>query len=95
LASKIDNLAAELTIREAAEVLGVCQKTVRRYLADGSLIARNAAPLASRRPAWRIPLAVALALRGCYQSQCKTRQAHASGCRAERYEPKLVKMVRR
>ncbi len=63
-----DDLPRELTIKEAAEMLGVSIETVRAYLAEGSLVFRNAAPLKSCRKMIRIPVAAVLAMRGDYQA---------------------------
>jgi hypothetical protein len=44
--------------------LGLREPTARRrYLAEGTLVARNAAPVTIKRPEWRIPLTVCLAMR--------------------------------
>ena len=56
----------EVTIREAAELLGVGQKTVTKYVRQGLLIARDAAPPSSARPLWKLPLDAVLELRGGY-----------------------------
>ena len=62
-------LPTELTLKQAADTLGVSTNTVRRYLADGSLPARDAAPLTSRHAMFKIPLDAVLAMRGGYVSQ--------------------------
>ena len=78
-------LTRELTVAEAAEVLGVSQKTVRRYLSQGALIARDISTPASKRATCRIPLDAALDLRGAYAKQGETRRARASVARPAPY----------
>jgi len=91
-ATAIDSFTPELTIREASNALGVSQKTVRRYLTEGSLIARNAAPLSSARAMWRIPLDAIQAMRSSYTVQGKLPRAAApSSPRVLPYTPKHIK----
>jgi len=56
----------EMTITQAAAVLSVSSRTVRKYLAEGSLPCRNAAPLASSKKLRRIPRNAVLEMRGKY-----------------------------
>ena len=61
-------LAQELTIKQAAEALGVHPLTIHRYIRAGRLPARNAALLSRQRARWRIALTDILAIRGGYQT---------------------------
>jgi len=91
----LDPPPLELTIAEAAEYLGVSPKTIRAYLADGSLIARDASPLGRTRRLLRIPLAAVIELRGAYASQAvEKKPAHVSKRRAPAWEPKILKVRR-
>jgi excisionase family DNA binding protein len=78
-------LPPELTPREAAEALGVHVDTVRKNMAEGSLVARNAAPAASRRPTWRIPLDAVLEFRGSYEKQGAVTVATISTARPRKF----------
>ncbi len=44
----------ELTVRQAAEILSVSPDTVRRYIAEGRLAARNISPRPEGRPQYRV-----------------------------------------
>jgi excisionase family DNA binding protein len=88
----IATLDPELTIQQAAELLSVHAETVRRYIAEGLLVARNAAPPSRRRKQWRIPQGAVLAIRNGYEKQGSTRPATTSAHRVERFEPTHFKM---
>ena len=60
---------AELTVKQAAGLLGVSATTVRRRIMAGSLTARNAAQPSSRRPAWRLPADTIAVMRSGYGVQ--------------------------
>jgi hypothetical protein len=59
----------ELTVDEAAQELGVHPKTVRKYIAEGALIARDAAPPSSQHHDWRIPFSAVTEMRAGYQQR--------------------------
>lgn len=88
----LSELKRELTIAEAAEALGVSRDTVDKYLRDGLLVARNAAPLSSRRRMIRIPWDAVLLLRNGYESQ-KTDSA-ARPAKADRVRPYVCKIAK-
>jgi|GEM_PF-4702141 len=62
LASKLE-LPEEVTLQEAADVLAVSVRTVRRYIDDELLIARNIAPLRSVKARYRLLLSAVMELR--------------------------------
>jgi hypothetical protein len=62
-------LPQELSLTDAAAMLGVDKKTVIRYMHDGVLEWRDIAPPSSSRPTYRIKLASALKLRTHYTSE--------------------------
>jgi hypothetical protein len=61
------DLPTELSLREAAQVLGCDPKTVLRYIDDGMLQWRNAAPASSSRPIYKICSQSAIRLRTSYR----------------------------
>ena len=56
-----------LVLWQAATILGCCKHTVLRYLADGLLEWRDAAPPSSNRPVFRLTLRSVLELRLTYR----------------------------
>ncbi len=62
-------LPEEITVGEAAKILDVSPRTVKRYVEDGLLVARNIAPLRSKQATFRIPLAAVVELRTHYVAQ--------------------------
>jgi hypothetical protein len=60
-------LPEEVTTQQAAVILGCCKRTVLRYLQEGLLEWRNAAPPSSNRPVFRFTLRSVLELRLGYQ----------------------------
>lgn len=89
-------LPAELTLTEAAEVLGVDKKTVIRYMHDGVLEWRNIAPPSSSRPTFRIKLESALKLRTGYQTETASESPGKRPQATARpgYQSKYVRIVR-
>lgn len=88
-------LPPELSLAEAAEVLGVDKKTVIRYMHDGVLEWRNIAPPSSSRPTFRIKLESALKLRTHYTSEPEQPREHARKPRVtQRYQSRYVRIVR-
>jgi len=83
-------LPPELTLKQAAETLGVSTNTIRRYLADGSLPARDAAPMASQHAMFKIPLDAVLAMRGGYVSQTAPKPVKAHRNRVAPYVCKIL-----
>jgi hypothetical protein len=61
------NLPEEVTTQQAATILGCSKHTVLRYLQEGLLEWRNAAPPSSNRPVFRFTLRSVLELRLDYQ----------------------------
>jgi hypothetical protein len=59
---------AEVSIAEAAQILGVDKKTIRSYLQGGYLAWRDIAPPKSSRPTFRIKLESVIRLRTDYQA---------------------------
>src|SRR5207247_1191803 len=68
------NLPEEVTAQAASEILGVSKHTVLRFLEDGLLEWRDAAPPSSARPVYRITLRSVLELRLGYRVGSATRQ---------------------
>jgi len=64
--AKLPDAGSEVTIAEAAQLLGIHPKTVRKHIADGTLAARDAAPASSKRPLFKLPIDAVLELRGSY-----------------------------
>lgn len=94
MASRTDKLGlpAEVNVQEAAEVLAVSARTVKRYVEDGLLAARNIAPLRSVQAQYRIRLEDVIALRTAYQMQHKPdRQPVAPRRRPPPYTPRTMK----
>jgi len=56
----------ELTVRQAAEFLSVSPDTVRRYIAQGRLAARNISPRPDGRPQYRVLKSEVTSLRDDY-----------------------------
>jgi hypothetical protein len=88
------NLPAELSLAEAADVLGVDKKTVLRYMRDGLLEWRDIAPPSSSRPTYRVKLESALKLRTGYISEpVQPAERKPRGARRQ-YQSKYVRIVR-
>lgn len=56
----------ELSVPQAAKILGVDANTVRRYVRDGELPARDISPAKSTRTSYRVPLDAVEAMRCGY-----------------------------
>lgn len=71
---------AEVSIAEAAQILGVDKKTIRSYLQGGYLAWRDIAPPKSSRPTFRIKLESVMKLRNshvttpAFEPQARTRK---------------------
>ena len=90
LASKLE-LPEEVTLREAADILGISVRTVGRHIDDGLLIARNIAPLRSVKARYRLLLSAVLELR-THGVQEKPRRAKPERRRqVKRYEPQALR----
>jgi hypothetical protein len=90
------DLPEEVTVRDAAGILGVDPKTVIGYITEGVLPARNIALPSSKRPVWRLKLGDVVELRTGYVRQEPAPQNNGNGhpkrCRAaKKYEPKVLK----
>lgn len=81
-------LPEEITVAEAAKILDVSARTVKRYIEDGLLVARNVAPLRSKQATYRIPLTAVVELRTQYvpQSVPRSKQRQPSS-RPRTYQP--------
>jgi hypothetical protein len=85
---KLLELPEEVGTLEAARILGCCRHTVLQLLADGLLEWRNAAPVSSSRPQFRLTLRSVLQLRLTYRtgaatppgSVCKAKARSSPGC---------------
>lgn len=90
------NLPAELSLAEAAAVLGVDKKTVLRYMHDGVIEWRNIAPPSSSRPTFRIKLESALKLRTQYTSEPEQPRERTQRRRpaTRQYQSRYVRIVR-
>ena len=62
-------LIEELNLSEAAAVLGIDRRTVRKLIELGVLAARIASPPTSKRPRYRIPAEEVISLRNSYHRQ--------------------------
>jgi hypothetical protein len=80
----------ELTIKEAAQLLSVHTKTVGRYIAQGALVARDAAPPSSQNHDWRIPLSAVLTMRSGYQSHAVKTPIKQTTPHTKKFTPKLL-----
>ncbi len=60
---------SELTVRDAANLLSVSPDTVRRYIREGRLPARNISPQPTGRPQYRVRRSEVLQLRDNYRQQ--------------------------
>jgi hypothetical protein len=88
-------LPPELSLGEAAVVLGVDKKTVLRYMRDGVIEWRNIAPPSSSRPTFRIKLESALKFRTAYTSEPAEAGDRPKQIRATRqYQSRYVRIVR-
>jgi len=56
----------EMTVRQAAELLSVSPDTVRRYIAEGRLAARNISTRPGGRPQYRVLRSEVTSLREAY-----------------------------
>lgn len=81
--------SGEVDINEAAQLLGVHSKTVREYIKQGVLIARDAAPPSSKRPLYKLPLDAVLEFRGSYGAvEQRPKPARHIVGRVAKYTPK-------
>ena len=87
-------LPAELSLSEAARVLGVDKKTVLRYVRDGVLEWRDIAPPSSSRPTYRIKLESALKLRTGYRSEPEEPAERKPRVARRQYQSRHVRIVR-
>ncbi len=88
-------LPAELSLAEAATVLGVDKKTVLRYMRDGVIEWRNIAPPSSSRPTFRVKLESALKLRTAYTSEpAEARDRPGRKQSTRPYQSRYVRIVR-
>ena len=93
LADRLE-LPPEVSLSEAAEVLGVDKKTVIKYLRGGLLEWRNIAPPTSSRPTFRIKLESVLNLRTHYSTGPEIEQAKRRRVVPKRYESRYVHIIR-
>lgn len=84
-------LPEEITVAEAAEILDVSARTVKRYIEDGLLVARNIAPLRSKQATFRIPLTAVIELRTQYVPQAVPKPSRAPARpRSRSYQPQTL-----
>jgi hypothetical protein len=88
--SKLD-LPEEIGVNEAAMILNVSRRTVIRYIEDGVLIARDAAPLRSKHKSYRLPLKAVIEMRTDYTIQQRPKPAATQQTLTGRYEPTTMK----
>lgn len=90
------DLPKELSLSQAAELLGVDKKTVARYIRDGVLEWRNIAPPSSSRPTFRIKLESALRFRTRYTTDPKQPESRPRRLpkATQPYQSQYVRIVR-
>lgn len=90
------DLPEEVSVRDAADILGIDPKTVLGYITEGVLPARDIALPSSKRAVWRLKLGDVVELRTGYVRHEPAPQSNGNGhpkrCRpAKKYEPKILK----
>lgn len=81
----------ELTVPETAIELSVHPKTVRKYIAEGVLPARDVAPPSSNHHDWRIPVAAVQEMRAAYRKHTVAAPIKPAAVpRARSFTPKLL-----
>jgi len=84
-------LPEEVGLSDAADILGVSVRTVRRDIDDGILPFRNAAPSRSIQVVYRIPLTAIVELRTSYAVLEKIQPKQQQRRTAKKYKPKTMK----
>jgi hypothetical protein len=92
-ADHLDAPPPEVGVGEAAKLLDVDAKTVRRYIADGVLPYRNIAPPSSSRTAYRLRLADVMAMRMSYRIDQPAETPLAKPCRRAAAAPTTFKHI--
>ncbi len=86
----LSNESGEMTLNEAADALKAHPKTVGRYIVQGVLAARDAAPPSSKHRDWRIPVSAVLEFRAKYQLHGIAKPTKPNIPHAKSFTPKLL-----